>query len=129
MTLASNGTALDSDSPPEAIAAALAEAREDLAEAQELQREATEIALSASGPAGPDAVARQAAVDAGFQAGRARVRIATLEGALSEAQARVAREQAQAKRQAAVPARDVVIERIRAEYDEHASALAALLHE
>ena len=56
---ANNGAPLDSASPPEAIAAALAEARKDLAEAQAVQRQATEMALSPSVPAGPAVVARQ----------------------------------------------------------------------
>ena len=56
------------------------------------------------------------------------MRIATLEEALAEAQARVANEAAQAKRQAAIVARDIIVERFKIEFDEHASAMVALLH-
>src|SRR4051794_13373536 len=104
------GAPLDSTSPPEAIAAALAEAHDDLAEAQELQREATAMALSPTVPAGPAGVARGTAADAGFAADRAQARIAALEGALAEARTRVAAEAAAARRQAAVTARDVALE-------------------
>lgn len=128
MTLASNGAPLDSSSPPEAIVAALAEAREDLAEAEALQRQATEMALSPSVPAGPAGVARGTADDAGFQADRARVRIAMLEGALAAARSRVAREQAEARRRVAAAMRDAVVERFQREYDEAVSALVVLLH-
>ena len=84
-----------------------------------MQRQAIEMALSPSVPAGPAVVARRASEDAAFQADRARARITQLEAALAEAQARVANEAAAARRQAAVTARDVVIERFRAgEYDE-----------
>ena len=50
---ANNGAPLDSASPPEAIAAALEQAEADLKEAQEVQRQATEMALSPDVPAGP----------------------------------------------------------------------------
>src|SRR4051812_1885654 len=72
--------------------------------------------------------ARQMGVDAAFESRRLAVKVSKLEADLAEAQARTRWEQAQAKRAAAAQARDTIVARFRAEYDECATGLVALLH-